>query len=392
MNKYKILFFTFLVILLSCTENDEETNEIVVSIFDFETTIDENSNTGLSLGTVDASTNQGSLTYSIAEQSVDNAIAVNPSTGELTILNESLFDFETNPTITGIVKVENGDISDTADIIINLNNIIEDSLKSVTLNRYNNDNELVFWIKKTFQNERLTLIETSYNSSDIFITTVEYYDNGLIKKKEDEYLYVEYFYDVNNRLIKTISDGGDGPIIRQYIYNGNEIEFIGRIYTNGNPSVHHLELNSENLIYKELIPGINNQLFESVINYQNGNPINVNLYFNGGTVDEYQYDSQSGSDAYNYYQFIYGEHWKNNLLLYSDNFSNGNYRDNVVHYISNSYIIQYKRTYSDNSFFGYNINYDFNSDSLLLKETRNYFGDQQYNYNSKKIELIYEYE
>ena len=74
------------------------------------------------------------------------------------------------------------------------------------------------------------------------------------------------------------------------------------------------------------------------------------------------------------------------------NFSNGNYRDNVVHYISNSYIIQYKRTYSDNSFFGYNINYDFNSDSLLLKETRNYFGDQQYNYNSKKIELIYEYE
>ena len=346
----------------------------------------------MSLGTVDASTNQGSLTYSIAEQSVDNAIAVNPSTGELTILNESLFDFETNPTITGIVKVENGDISDTADIIINLNNIIEDSLKSVTLNRYNNDNELVFWIKKTFQNERLTLIETSYNSSDIFITTVEYYDNGLIKKKEDEYLYVEYFYDVNNRLIKTISDGGDGPIIRQYIYNGNEIEFIGRIYTNGNPSVHHLELNSENLIYKELIPGINNQLFESVINYQNGNPINVNLYFNGGTVDEYQYDSQSGSDAYNYYQFIYGEHWKNNLLLYSDNFSNGNYRDNVVHYISNSYIIQYKRTYSDNSFFGYNINYDFNSDSLLLKETRNYFGDQQYNYNSKKIELIYEYE
>ena len=57
-------------------------------------------------------------------------------------------------------------------------------------------------------------------------------------------------------------------------------------------------------------------------------------------------------------------------MLYSDNFSNGNYRDNVVHYISNSYIIQYKRTYSDNSFFGYNINYDFNSDSLLLKETR----------------------
>lgn len=126
MHKISILFI--LLLLLSCSGNDE-TAEIVVSASNFEIIIDENPNADFSLGTVEASTNQGILAFSITKQSPYNAIAINSESGEVTVLDESLFDFETNPTITGIVKAINGDVSDTANIIINLNDVNEQSLQ-----------------------------------------------------------------------------------------------------------------------------------------------------------------------------------------------------------------------------------------------------------------------
>ena len=113
----------------SITINLNDLSEITVSLSDFTININENPTANQSLGIVQATTNQGSLTYSITEQSPDNAIAINSTTGELTVLTESLFDFETNPTITGIVKTENGDVSDTASITINLNDVNEQSLQ-----------------------------------------------------------------------------------------------------------------------------------------------------------------------------------------------------------------------------------------------------------------------
>jgi hypothetical protein len=77
------------------------------------------------LGYVEASTNQGSLSYLIIEQLPINAITIDSFSGELIVLTESLFDFGTNPTVTGIVKVESGAIFNTANISINLNDINE---------------------------------------------------------------------------------------------------------------------------------------------------------------------------------------------------------------------------------------------------------------------------
>ena len=124
MRIFNLSILFILLLFLACSENDE-TIEITVLISDFETTIDENPSAGISLGTIEASTNQGSLTYSIIEQSPSNAFAINSSTGELTVSNETLFDFETNSTITGTVKAENGDVSETANITINLNDVNE---------------------------------------------------------------------------------------------------------------------------------------------------------------------------------------------------------------------------------------------------------------------------
>jgi hypothetical protein len=114
---------------MSCTESDDDTTEISITVSNLTTTIDENPGVGLSLGFINASTNQGDLAYSIIEQAPDNAITINSFTGEITVLTESLFDFETNPTIIGIVRVENGDVSGIVNIIINLNDIEEQSIQ-----------------------------------------------------------------------------------------------------------------------------------------------------------------------------------------------------------------------------------------------------------------------
>jgi len=148
MKIYNLCTLFILLLFLACSENDE-TIEITVSISDFGTTIDENPSTGISLGTIEASTNQGSLTYSIVEQSPSNAIAINSSTGELSVLTEGVFDFETNPTITGIVKAENGDVSNTINITINLNDVPELEVNDfiITMDEHPNNNQSLGFIE-----------------------------------------------------------------------------------------------------------------------------------------------------------------------------------------------------------------------------------------------------
>ncbi|TYA58875.1 cadherin repeat domain-containing protein [Formosa maritima] len=109
-----------LILLFSCSSDDIETT---VTTNNFTTTIDENPTLNFVLGTIDGSTNNGSVTFSIQSESVDGALFINSSTGVLKVKDESLFDFETNPTITGKVKVANGTTSKLANVTINLNNL-----------------------------------------------------------------------------------------------------------------------------------------------------------------------------------------------------------------------------------------------------------------------------
>ena len=119
--------------LLSCSKDSDSVDsvmdpadtEITVTASNFSTSIDENSPDGQIIGTVTGSTNQGSVIFTITEQNPTGAISINSANGELTIANESLFDFETNPTITGTVKVANGSVFENATITINLNDVNE---------------------------------------------------------------------------------------------------------------------------------------------------------------------------------------------------------------------------------------------------------------------------
>lgn len=176
MKKYKVILQFAFALLISCTDSNEELIKVNVSVSNFTISIDENPNNNTSLGVIEATTNEGNLTFSITEQVPNNAFEINSTTGELVVLNNELFNFEINPIITGIVKVQNGEIFDTGNIIINLNNINEPKLLKQTTDQDN------YW-NKYFYNDEDELILITRTSNQITLdSTYLFYNNDMLSK------------------------------------------------------------------------------------------------------------------------------------------------------------------------------------------------------------------
>ncbi len=105
---------------------------VTVSASPLSITINENPINGGLLGTVSASTNRGNLSYSLVSQSVTGAMAINSTTGILTVANVAAFDFEVNPILTAVVSVANGSETATANITITLSNVTEVAVDNFT--------------------------------------------------------------------------------------------------------------------------------------------------------------------------------------------------------------------------------------------------------------------
>jgi len=119
-----ILTLTLILLAFGCGD-DEGDGVITVTTADFTTTVNENQVLGASLGFVTGSTNQGSVTFSLTSQTPGEPFAIDGSTGELTVANATLFDFETNPTLTAVVQVANGGVSENSMVTVNLNDVNE---------------------------------------------------------------------------------------------------------------------------------------------------------------------------------------------------------------------------------------------------------------------------
>ena len=87
--------------------------------------IDENSSNSTSVGTVAGSdANNDSLTYTLTDDA-GGRFAINSSTGEVTVANGSLLNFESAASHTISVQVSDGYLTDTRDYTINLTDINE---------------------------------------------------------------------------------------------------------------------------------------------------------------------------------------------------------------------------------------------------------------------------
>lgn len=140
-NLTSVLFFGLL--LFQCGKADDdgggsqpptpEPVQITITASDFSVTIAENPADNAVLGTVQANASSGSVSFAITSQSVAGAIVINASTGELTVANASLFDFETQSTLTAVVRASSGGSTDDATITITLTDVDENTASSRTL-------------------------------------------------------------------------------------------------------------------------------------------------------------------------------------------------------------------------------------------------------------------
>ena len=99
-----------------------------VTASDLTVTINENPSNGDLLGTVNGSTNNGSVQYALVSQSSAGAMAINGSSGAVTVADPAAFDFEVQTSLTAVVRVSSGNVSEDITVTINLTDVVEVSL------------------------------------------------------------------------------------------------------------------------------------------------------------------------------------------------------------------------------------------------------------------------
>lgn len=119
----KILSIALLSIVLITSCNKEEDETSTISANDFSKSINENQITNTIIGTINAESTDGTLSYSIENQYPLGAIAINTVSGEITVADTSAFDYETNPTITATVTIKGSSITETSNVTITLNDM-----------------------------------------------------------------------------------------------------------------------------------------------------------------------------------------------------------------------------------------------------------------------------
>lgn len=87
----------------------------------FTVTLLENPANGIRIGFVNASTSDESdIIYSLTTQSVSGAMAIDATTGELTVADSTAFDFEISSTLTATFIASSGDIIEEGDITLTI--------------------------------------------------------------------------------------------------------------------------------------------------------------------------------------------------------------------------------------------------------------------------------
>lgn len=122
------LFLLNTLIMASCNDKKDDLPQPATTITAnaFSTSINENPEQGAVLGTVKAfATDSSKITYSLGEQSILGALAIDVNTGVLTVADAAVYNFELNPSITAVYTAKSDTISTKADITITLQDVEE---------------------------------------------------------------------------------------------------------------------------------------------------------------------------------------------------------------------------------------------------------------------------
>lgn len=120
---YSTLFWACsLMIMIGMVGCDDE-DPILLTASGISITIDENPTSGQVLGSVIGTTNRGNIVFSLSNQSPTGAMAIDASSGQLTVADVDAFDFESNATVTATGNVTVDGVTESAIITISLNDV-----------------------------------------------------------------------------------------------------------------------------------------------------------------------------------------------------------------------------------------------------------------------------
>ena len=127
MKKLSFLFaLAGMVLFTSCGDDDPVViPEPTISAQSFIASIMENPELGQSIGTVSATTSSGNINYELSMVSPEGAIAINSSTGEITVADVAAFDFEVNAEVTAKYSATVRNTTEMAEINIAITDVDE---------------------------------------------------------------------------------------------------------------------------------------------------------------------------------------------------------------------------------------------------------------------------
>ncbi len=124
----QFLMLLLAILSFSCASDDPEPANVTLS--GITETIAENPAQGFVLGTPTATADRGTIIFAITIQTPAAAMAIDANSGELTVANASMFDFETNPTLKATVSATAEGVSKSAEVTINLTDVAETVMAS----------------------------------------------------------------------------------------------------------------------------------------------------------------------------------------------------------------------------------------------------------------------
>ncbi|MEO0852759.1 MAG: choice-of-anchor Q domain-containing protein, partial [Cyanobacteria bacterium J06648_11] len=148
--------------------------------------LDENSANGTPVGTIAASDPDAGaiLSYGITGGTGSSAFDVNDTTGEITVADSSLLDFETTPSFTLDVEVSDGSATATATVTVDLNDVSE-VLPTVSIAPTSasvpegDSGALVFLFTVSLSEPNTELVTVNFSTNDGTATVIDgdYVDN-----------------------------------------------------------------------------------------------------------------------------------------------------------------------------------------------------------------------
>ena len=227
--------------------NQKESDESHIMIFindvneiyadNFVMSMDEGVSENESLGFFPAQSDHGSMNFELISQTPENAVNIDPETGEVFVNDASLFAYDLNPSISGMVKISNNESEKEVLFSINLNKPIvpeepvemepgvlsgdiiiknQTELDAFAMNGYH---KIVgsLTIDEDPNGEGITSLEGLESLVEIQGTLIVRNTNSITRLKGLEGLTVVYqFYIENNKeliSIEALSNIGDAVII-----------------------------------------------------------------------------------------------------------------------------------------------------------------------------------